>query len=155
MMGSLRKIVRDERGTSLIETALIAPMLAAMIVGMVDLSRGYAAKLKLEQAAQRTIEKIQRHGYNVDGKTTDADLKTDAAAAAGVSSGDVTVTKTLRCGTAQTVTSWTGSCTEGQPFARYVQVSVQGSYTPLFALTWNRTASSAYTIIGVAGMRIQ
>lgn len=154
-MATMRNILRDERGTSLIETALIAPMLAAMIVGMVDLSRGYAQKLRLEQAAQRTIEKIQRHGYNVTGQTTDTDLKSDAAAAAGVSSSAVTVTKTLLCGTAETPTSWTGSCAEGQIFARYVSVSVQGSYTPLFSLTWNRTASSAYTINGIAGMRIQ
>ena len=154
-MRTAANILRDERGTSLIETALIAPMLAALIVGMVDLSRGYAADLKLEQAAQRAVEKIQRHGYNADGKTTDTQLKADAAAEAGVATSAVTVTKTLLCGTAETSTSWTSNCADGQIFARYVTVSVQGSYTPLFTKTWNRTASTAYTISGVAGIRVQ
>ena len=47
----------DKRGTAAIELALIAPILATRVVGIVDLSRGYSMKLQLEQAAQRAIEK--------------------------------------------------------------------------------------------------
>ena len=59
MIAQLSPYTRDERGASIIELALVAPVLASMLVGMVDLSRAYSYKLKLEQAAQRAIEKVQ------------------------------------------------------------------------------------------------
>ena len=52
-MRTLLNLGRDERGASIIELALTAPFLAAMVIGMVDISRGYHAKLTLEQVAQR------------------------------------------------------------------------------------------------------
>ncbi len=70
MMRNPFLIFRDERGTSIIEMALAAPLLATFLIGMVDLSRAYSAKLQVEQAAQRTIEMVQRnrihrrHGIN-------------------------------------------------------------------------------------------
>ncbi len=56
-MKRLSHLFRDERGTSVIELALVAPILASLVIGMSDLSRAYSAKLQLEQAAQRSIEK--------------------------------------------------------------------------------------------------
>ena len=45
MMKLLPSLFRDERGTSIIELALVAPLLATLVIGMSDLSRGYSAKL--------------------------------------------------------------------------------------------------------------
>ena len=47
MIGMLNRITRDERGTSLIEMAMLAPLLATLTIGMVDISRGYSEKLFL------------------------------------------------------------------------------------------------------------
>ena len=41
--------------------ALVAPVFASLLIGMVDISRAYSAKLQLEQAAQRSIEKVQQY----------------------------------------------------------------------------------------------
>ncbi len=41
MTPNLSTLGRDEGGASIIELALVAPFLAAMIIGMVDISRGY------------------------------------------------------------------------------------------------------------------
>ncbi|WP_310467629.1 pilus assembly protein, partial [Sphingomonas sp.] len=59
-------IRRDERGASVVELALVAPFLAAMLIGMVDMSNGYSDKLQLEQAAQRSIEKAMNGDKNTD-----------------------------------------------------------------------------------------
>ena len=54
---SLSRLRNDKRGAAIIELGLAAPILATMLIGMVDLGRGYSMKLQLEQAAQRAIER--------------------------------------------------------------------------------------------------
>ncbi|MCY7279474.1 MAG: pilus assembly protein, partial [Sphingomonas bacterium] len=51
---------REQRGAAIIELAIVAPVIALMTVGVVDLSNGFGNKLKLEQAAQRSIEKVMQ-----------------------------------------------------------------------------------------------
>ena len=60
----MRKLFRDERATAIIELALVAPIVALTVIGIVDLSNGFSRKLGLEQGAQRAIEKIMHwlHG---------------------------------------------------------------------------------------------
>ena len=60
-MMCFKRLSQDEGGASIIELALVAPILATLLIGMVDLSRAYSRKLMLEQAAQRAIEKIQQY----------------------------------------------------------------------------------------------
>ena len=55
------RLLRDERGAAVIELALVAPVLALMVIGIVDISNAYSRKLALEQGAQRAIEKIMQH----------------------------------------------------------------------------------------------
>ena len=71
MIQKLRTLAADERGTSLIEMALATPMFAALLMGMVDLSRAYSEKLQLEQASEEQkraiIEKIFRGAHSLKG----------------------------------------------------------------------------------------
>lgn len=147
---------RDERGSSVIEMALAAPILAAFLVGMVDISRAYSAKLQLEQAAQRAIEYIQRNGFNPGDENT---LKAEAVAqAAGVATSDVTVATWAECRTGSTVTTagFTDPCTGADSYARYVSVDVQKSHAPFFRVKWDlKTASSNYVLHGKAAIRVQ
>ena len=80
MMRAVHNLWSDERGNSFIEMALFAPILAALLIGTVDLSRAYSAKLQLEQAAQRVIERVQATEYKTSDNST---LESEAAAAAG------------------------------------------------------------------------
>jgi len=54
------KLFRNDRGAAIIELALVAPVLALMTIGIVDMSNAYSRKLGLEQGAQRAIEKIMQ-----------------------------------------------------------------------------------------------
>lgn len=147
------RIARDDRGASIIELALVAPVLASLLVGMVDMSRAYSYKLKLEQSAQRAIEKVQQ--YQAESSTYST-LQSEAATAAGVPSSNVTIDYWLECdGTRQS--DYNTSCTGTQTYGRWVTVSVQGTFTPMFRSKYYPRANSdgTFTITGKAGMRTQ
>ena len=55
-----RDFARDARGTATIELAVFAPVLATLVIGVVDMSMAFGRKLSIEQAAQRSIEKVMR-----------------------------------------------------------------------------------------------
>ena len=149
-MGPTMHLISDERGASIIEMGLAAPILAAFLVGMMDLSGAYSEKLQLEQAAQRTIELVQVSSFKESDK---ASLKTEAEAAAGAGA-TATVDAWLECnGTKQT--PFSSTCSSGQTYARYVTVEITRSYTPMFGLTWGANPNGTYTLKGKAGVRVQ
>ena len=147
------RLARDERGASIVELALVAPVMASLLIGMVDLSRAYSYKLKLEQAAQRAIEKIQQYQTTT---STYGTLQSEAAAAAGVPASNVVIDYWLECDGTRAA-SYNSSCTTGQTYARWVQVDVTGTFTPLFASKRypGANANGTFTLHGIAGMRTQ
>ena len=153
MIRMFKTLARDEQGTSLIEMAMVAPVLGSMLLGMVDISRAYSAKLQLEQAAYRSIEKVQQYRTTTDTYTT---LQAEAASAAGVATTAVTVDPWLECnGVRQT--TYTGVCATGQVPTRYITVSIQKMFTPMFGSRFFPGANSngTYTLTGRAGLRTQ
>lgn len=148
-----RALFSCERGNSFVEMALAAPVLATLLLGMIDISRGVADKLELTQVAQRTIERVQRTGYSPSNNST---LETEAESAAGSGSA-ATVTAWLECGNSSTKLSFTGSCAPSEHYARYVGITVTRPFTPLFGSRFFPGANSdgTYTINGEAGIRIQ
>lgn len=152
MIQKLRNLLADERGTSLIEMALATPFLAATLMGMVDLSRAYSDKLKLEQAAQVAIERVMNRQMSSTSYNT---LKAEAATAAGVAQSAVTVDFWLQCdGVRQT--DYDTSCTSGVS-ARYLTVRVQKNFVPIFGTKYFPGANTdgTFTIRSTAGIRTQ
>jgi Flp pilus assembly protein TadG len=146
------RLARDERGASLIEMALVMPFFAALVVGVVDLSRAYSAKLQLEQAAYRAVEKVQQYQSS---DSTVGTLKTEAATAAGVTETTTNpqVTYSLECnGTAQ---AYTTACSTGA--VRSVTVDISKDFMPMFATrAWpGANADGSITLHGRAGLRTQ
>ena len=160
MMLRLAQLRRDERGASVIEMALVAPFLATLVIGMVDLSRGYSAKLQLEQAAQRSIEKAMQGKKEVDLYQT---LKDEAATAAGVATSAVTVKYWLECNgvsqyttQASMTTDFEKVCPAGQQYSRYVDVSITKNYAPMFNTKFLGSKSDGtFDLVGKAGIRVQ
>ena len=153
-MNRIRSLGHDERGNSLIEMALVAPLLAALLVGSVDISRGVSAKLQVEQAAQRSIELVQRSEYKTADKAT---YEADAVAAAGTGS-SATLTAWLECnGNGTHLDIDTGSCAATDALAKYVQISVQKPFTPIFGTRFFAAANSngTVTVHATAGIRVR
>jgi len=160
MMRKLFALLRDESGASIIEMALMMPVLATLLIGMVDLSRGYSEKLQLEQAAQRSIEKAM----NGDKKAALFEtLEDEAVAAAGVSASAVEIRYWLECdGVSQNTSPSTMDqdykkvCADGEAIARYVNVHIEKTYTPMFSTRFAGARSDGtYLLVGEAGIRVQ
>lgn len=154
MMGRRLTLARDSAGTATIELALIAPVLTAMLIGLIDLSTAYSDKLRLEQVAQRTIEKVQATTFTATMKDA---LETEAETAAGTGA-DATLTFWLECdGNKMTGdTAYAGGCADGQFYARYVQLEIEKNYTPLIMANFgNSNSDGTITVYGAAGIRIQ
>ena len=158
MRGLLPSLTRDERGTSVIEMAIVMPVFATLLVGAVDISRAYSQKLLLEQAAHRAIEKVQQYQANSSTYTT---LKAEAALAAQeagftVLATDVVVDYWLECnGTRQS--TYETNCSTGQTYARWITVVIPAKFTPLFSSNkWpGSNSDGTYTVRGKAGLRTQ
>jgi Flp pilus assembly protein TadG len=146
------RLLGSERGTSVIELSALSPMLLSMVLGLVDASLGFTAKLKLQQAATRSIEMATAGG--IASPAFDG-LADEAAAASGVSKTNITVTKWLECnGTHQD--SFDAICTSGQQYARYVSVTINGSYTPMLSSAMRAFGlPGTLSITGKASVRMQ
>jgi Flp pilus assembly protein TadG len=152
MMRALRSLRADERGNAFVEMALLVPVLATLLLGMIDLTRAYMASVDLSQAAQRAIEMEQIKNYQ---ETDNTSIATEATTAAGTGS-TATVTDWLQCGTDPTHLSYTSSCSGTDATARFVQVSVTKNFTPLFGFMFpHKNTDGSVTLNGKAGVRVQ
>ena len=172
-----RKICADERGAAVIELALVAPILALLMIGIVDMSNAYSRKLALEQGAQRAIEKImQTTGSTtveqtltseavcqVNGLNTDGTCKTSP-----ISASNVTVTWRVDCTDptsgsmiSQLLTTAAAAdavvCAANLKTSRYIQIALTDQYTPMFPIHFAEFTSSdgSYHLAASAGVRIE
>ena len=155
MMRFLEPLRSDDRGAAIIELGIVAPILALITVGVVDMANGFATKLKLEQASQRAIEKIMQTTGN---GTAEETIIAEAASQAEVPVENVTVSYRLECdGTVQDDSD--GECLATQQSAKWVTVTVNDKYEPLFAMKMFKfsglESDGTYHISAKAGMRTQ
>lgn len=162
-MRALFRLARDERGASLIEMALVAPMLASLLIGMVDLSGGYSAKLQLEQIAQRGVEKAMQGMQGDDSTDIFDSLQAEVAAAADVEEDAVEVRYWLECnGVSQNTDPATMEddyekvCAGGERYSRHLSVKIEKIYTPMFQTKFlGANDDGTFTLVGEAGLRVQ
>lgn len=155
---------RNERGAAVIELALAAPILVTLLIGVVQLANGYAAKLQLEQVAQREVELWQNSSAGFDSSSTSLSAyKTEAATAAGVATSAVTIKYWLECdGTNQNTSASTIDadfakvCLSTQTSARYASIAVTKAYSPMFSTKWSGANSDgSYTLAAKAILRFR
>ena len=161
MIRKLRSIRADEDGTALIELALVAPVIALLTVGVVDMSNAFSCKLRLEQAGQRAVEKVmqttgvltvedtianeavcQYNGTNADGSCKAAPLTT----------ANVVVTHRLECN--GTITADT-DCPIGETESRWIQVKLDYEFVPMFPIHFATFNNGSYHVSTIAGMRTE
>ena len=132
---------------------MVTPILAGLLIGMVDVSRAYSARVDLQQAAQRASELERIANYSED---DNARIKSEAEKAGGPGS-EVTVTNWLQCGGDQTKHEYASSCPDDEAEARYVEVSITKTYKPLFtnSMFANRNPDGTVPLRATVGMRVQ
>ncbi|HEY0084445.1 MAG TPA: TadE/TadG family type IV pilus assembly protein [Allosphingosinicella sp.] len=118
---TFRACLKDEDGVTAIEFAMLIPILATFVLGIIDLSTGLSQRFSLQQAVNRSLEIVQanRVAANAQGTQNYDFLKTEVTKA--VPSASVTLDQWLECsGTKQS--SYTGVCAAGQDTARYLEL---------------------------------
>jgi Flp pilus assembly protein TadG len=153
----------DDRGSSVVELALLAPILTGVLFAVVDLGKGYNEKLVIEQVAQRAIEKAMQ-GVQADPQTgIFATLKSEAATEAGIDESAVVVKYWLECaGVSQFTTfakmdeDYKKVCGAGVQYSRFLEISLRKAYTPTFNMPWLNTNAQGKVIVKArAGLRVQ
>ena len=149
----IRRLAADVRGTSVVELALLSPILLATLAGLVDCGRLVSSKLKLQQAAERAVELATLSAVS---SSSYGSLQTEAATAANVSSSNVTVTYWLECdGVVQA--AGTTSCTGSTSPARFASITITDTYNWMFEQlvpSWNSQPYSV-SLRGYAEVRVQ
>ena len=142
----------DDCGMAAVEFAILAPVIALLMIGMVNLSMGFNRKLELEQAANRAVEKVMQ---TTQYTTVSGTLVAEAAAGANVPITNATSDNWLECdGVRQAV--YDTLCPAGQRHSRYISVSVKDDYHPIFmSSVTGPNADGSYTLTGTAGIRTE
>ena len=142
-----QELAREERGTSMIEFAMVAPFLGLLTLGIADFSRGFAERLALEGAAHRAVERA-----GVGSSQSDYSfLRQEAATAAGVPLANVTFQNWLECGGTR-MPNYDDPCGNNVQQARYILVKVEKDFKLSVTLPGQPQIMRLY---GDAAVRVQ
>jgi Flp pilus assembly protein TadG len=153
----LSRLKRDCRGVATIELALYAPFLAAMTIGVIDMSNAVGRKLALEQAAQRSIERVMQTSADTTVEETIIEEAGDQADIPDEERAEkITVAYRLECD-GEVVDDFEASCEDDEDEARYLMVTVTDVYVPMFPLHFSGydADDGGYRMTAEAGMRTQ
>src|SRR5262249_45293305 len=144
------RLVLPERGQSVVELALVVPLLLLMLVGIIEVGRfayysilvAYAARAGPEQGAQNLTTAADATGI------------TNAGQNDGQNVSGLTVTSIQQCGCSGIALSGTcpatGCAAPNHPLV-YVQVTATGVFNPLFSYPG---VSKQITVSSVEKMRV-
>jgi Flp pilus assembly protein TadG len=147
-MRYLRPLLKDEKGVSAVEFAFLAPILAVLIMGIIDFSQGISQRFTLQQAVTRSLEMVQanRAPVNSAGTADYSFLKQEVATAADIPAANVTFDQWLECGGVKQG-SFTGTCPDDTDMARYLQLKATKPFAgKMFIRSITLSATSAVRI---------
>ena len=122
----LHSLLADIRGTAVIETAVILPVLVMLSLGFVDLTVGFQKKLSIQQYAQSGADLAVASFAD---PLTDSEIKTEIAALSGLPTTAITVTRWLECNNVKTLN--TGCLNSAVQKSGYVRIDVTDTYEPI------------------------
>lgn len=143
----LRSMIKCRRGAIAVEFALIAPILAAMTIGLFEYFGATKQAMQLENAARAGAQYAM--SYPTDGPgIQQAILGSGYVSSDGLS---ITVNQICECPDGTSV-SCTGTCTSGALSNVYMQVSLS---QPAQSILVASGVMSDYTVNGSAIMRVR
>ena len=131
MMRKFISFLRDNRGSVVVETALIAPVLALMSVGAFQVSQAVARQHELQTGADDAAS-LALAGWKQD--TGDiAAVKSVIRRTLALSASQVTVVRKFRCGTNTALVDDRVSCLAGTIVTSYIQIRLTDTYRPIWS----------------------
>lgn len=126
----LSDLRRDIRGSMVIETAIIVPVLGMLSLGAFDASRIIARQTELQQAVAEAAQIAL--ASTPDTQTERNTIASIIRTSTGLATNKVTITNKYRCGTGTTLSD-TNNCGTTGSVTTYLKIVVTDTYTPL----WN------------------
>jgi Flp pilus assembly protein TadG len=130
MIEAVLRLRRDVRGTAVVETAIVAPVLACLALGGYDVSRMVARQHELQAGAADAEQIVLAAASGSATETTTIQAVLANTLNIPNDADHIQVVKVYRCGTAETISSTT--CSSGSYQSTYVQVTFLDSYTPVW-----------------------
>lgn len=130
MMRKLLSCLRDARGAVVVETALVAPVLALMSIGAFQVSQAVARQHELQTGADDAAS-MALAGWEHDTGDITA-VKAVIKRTLSLSDSQVTVVRKFRCGTDTALVDDRAMCVEGTIVTSYIQIRLTDTYRPLW-----------------------
>ncbi|HEY0043966.1 MAG TPA: TadE/TadG family type IV pilus assembly protein [Allosphingosinicella sp.] len=152
----LAQCLRDDRGTGVIEMAVILPLLAVFVVNIMDLSAIFIQKMSMQKAVNSAIElaMVKNLRDDAEGEPDLSAIKAEAARLAGVDPSYVTTDRWLECD-GEEQEEFAGECDPDQVISRYVQVRISNWYYPMFSVSAIGFQGDKFAVYAEGALRIQ
>ena len=128
MIGKLLSCLRDDSGAVIVETAIVAPVLALMGLGAFQVSQAFARQHELQTGADEAAA-MALAGWSTSTGDTVA-LKGVLKRNLGLTDAQVTITPKYRCGAATTYVDAKASCAATDIVTTYLRIVLNDTYTP-------------------------
>ncbi|WP_144094994.1 TadE/TadG family type IV pilus assembly protein [Croceicoccus sediminis] len=143
MLRTLRQFHRDTTGSTLIETAFVAPALIAMTLGGVEVSSMVARQTEMQSIAANGMEIILAAAPEDDADVarTISELKTYLASASDltivetgnqIEPGQISVYKRWRCGNNSDRQATEGCANASQTQSEFLVIYMKDTYSPIW-----------------------
>jgi Flp pilus assembly protein TadG len=124
---------KSQRGASLLELALMLPVLSLLLIGVIDMGRAFYLSIEVADAARAGA----MYGYQTSATMQDSDGISTAAANDAPQVTGLTTTSSYGCmcsdGSGQSADCGTPpNCSSGKRQVNYVIVNTSATYTSLF-----------------------
>lgn len=123
----LPRLRRDERGSLLIETAIVVPAIALLAIGSFEVSAMVARQNELQSAVDEAAAIALASSPDTTAEM--ATIEGILEASTGLTGTSVTVTRAFRCGTSNSYTTWISYCDEDQR-STFLRIYITDTYTP-------------------------
>lgn len=132
MIARLRRLPWAREGVTTIEFALVAPILALLIVGILDFGIGLWRQMQVATAAQAGAAYASTNGWNA----TATGIANAVTGATGLGSITATPAPAWACGcpNATSGIAWVAcgsTCPDGSQSAHYVTIGAQAAYSTI------------------------
>jgi len=132
----LSALLRDNRGTTVIETAIVAPVLVMLSLGAFEASSIVTRQSELQSAAAEAVAIVMAATPETQAQVDEIQAAVENSS--GLAPEDVDFTIKMRCGTETTLVDKTNldddtvSCGDEDLQSWFLQISMSDHYTP----TW-------------------
>lgn len=138
----LARIAADQNGTTVIETAVVAPVLVIMAIGTFETSAMVARQSELQSSAEQATEIALAIVPDTQVELMQIEDKLETSS--GLSDARVSIKFQYRCGSSTTVSDTAPTCTEDS-LSTYIWVRMTEEYQPVWT-EWGFGESFEYEV---------